>query len=103
MDLLPASPYFHLTIFPVIYTVDVKIPQEVVKCLVFRPPRRQPVTHPMSRLARGVVELFERPPPSLVGHMTQNPMFEPWSSQAYDLKIDACHYLAWRLALKGQW
>ena len=27
--------------------------------------------------------------------------FEPWSSQADDLKIDPCHFLARRLALLG--
>ena len=28
-------------------------------------------------------------------------MFETWSSQTKDFKIDTCHFLAWRLALFG--
>ena len=28
-------------------------------------------------------------------------MFEPWSSQNSDFKIDTCRFIAWRLALLG--
>ena len=43
----------------------------------------------------------EHPSPSLIDHRIRTHVFEPWSNQIYDLKIDAYRFIASGSVLLG--